>query len=178
VLECDEVLVGIGIIPNTALAQGAGLATDNGVLVDEHQRTSHPRIYAVGDMARTRSVDGTLQRRGEHWEHAMNTGATAAAAILGQEPPVHGASWFWSDRHGTHVEGVGDMNAEGTTILRLKEGEPVAAFNVAADGRMLGAAAIDGGLMIRAARRIIDRGIIVPPEALADPEVPLKKLAR
>lgn len=178
VIECDEVLVGIGIIPNTALARAAGLATDNGVLVDEHQRTSNPRVFAVGDMARTRSADGTLLRRGEHWEYAMNTGATAAAAILGQEPPVHGASWFWSDRHGSHVEGVGDMNAQGTTILRLKEGEPVAAFNLAADGRMLGAAAIDGGLMIRAARRIIDRGIIVPPESLADPEVPLKKLAR
>ncbi len=178
VIECDEVLVGIGIIPNTALAQAAGLDTQDGVLVDEYQRTSNPRIYAVGDMARTRSADGTLKRRGEHWEYAMNTGATAAAAILDQEPPVHGASWFWSDRHGSHVEGVGDMNAEGTTVLRMNQGQPVAAFNLAADGRMLGAAAIDGGLMIRAARRIIDRGIVVAPEALADPEIPLKKLAR
>ncbi|MBV1778036.1 FAD-dependent oxidoreductase [Paeniglutamicibacter sp. ABSL32-1] len=178
VIECDEVLVGIGITPNTALAEAAGLQTDNGVLVDENQRTSRPGVYAVGDMARTRRPDGTLARRGEHWEHAMNTGATAAAAILAQEPPVHGASWFWSDRHGTHVEGVGDMNADGTTILRIHDGEPVAAFRVAADGTMLGAAALDGGLTIKAARRIIDRGIIVPAEALADPGVPLRKLAR
>ncbi|WP_411732573.1 NAD(P)/FAD-dependent oxidoreductase [Paeniglutamicibacter sp.] len=178
VVDCDEVLVGIGIIPNTELAQAAGLETDNGVLVDTNQRTSHPGVFAVGDMARTRNADGTLLRRGEHWEHAMNTGATAAAALLEQELPVHGASWFWSDRHGTHVEGVGDMNAEGTTILRMNDGEPVAAFRIAADGRMLGAAAIDGGLTIRAARRIIDKGIIVQPVSLADPGVPLKKLAR
>jgi 3-phenylpropionate/trans-cinnamate dioxygenase ferredoxin reductase subunit len=178
VVESDEVLVGIGIIPNTELAQGAGLETDNGVLVDANQRTSHPGVYAVGDMARTRNADGTLLRRGEHWEYAMNTGATAAAAILEQELPVHGASWFWSDRHGTHVEGVGDMNAEGTTILRMLNGEPVAAFRVASDGYMLGAAAIDGGLTIKAARRIIDKGIVVAAAALADPEVPLKKLAR
>ncbi|GAA3325186.1 NAD(P)/FAD-dependent oxidoreductase [Paeniglutamicibacter sulfureus] len=178
VVECDEVLVGIGIIPNTELAQAAGLETDNGVLVDENQRTSHPSVFAVGDMARTRRPDGTLLRRGEHWEYAMNTGATAAAAILEQDLPVHGASWFWSDRHGTHVEGVGDMNAEGTTILRINEGEPVAAFRIAADGRMLGAAAIDGGLTIKAARRIIDKGIIVQAAALADPGIQLKKLAR
>lgn len=178
IIDCDEVLVGIGIIPNTALAQAAGLETDNGVLVDENQRTSHPGILAVGDMARTRNADGTLLRRGEHWEYAMNTGATAAAAILDQERPLHGASWFWSDRHGTHVEGVGDMNAEGTTVLRIREGEPVAAFRIAADGRMLGAAAIDGGLTIKAARRIIDKGIIVQASALADPGVQLKKLAR
>lgn len=177
-VDCDEVLVGIGIIPNTGLARDAGLETDNGVLVDAQQRTSHPGIFAVGDMARTRNPDGTLLRRGEHWEYAMNTGATAAAALLGQELPVHGASWFWSDRHGTHVEGVGDMNAEGTTILRVGDGEPVAAFRLAADGRMLGAAAIDGGLTIKAARRIIDKGIIVDPAALADPGVQLRKLAR
>ncbi len=177
-IDCDEVLVGIGIRPNTALAQEAGLATDNGVLVDTHQLTSHPGIYAVGDVARSRGGDGTLLRRGEHWEHALNTGATAAASILGQELPAHGAAWFWSDRHGTHLEGTGDMNAPGTTVLRLLDGEPVAAFKLSDDGRMLGAAAIDGGLTIRAARRIIDRGIIVDPAALADPQVPLRKLAR
>ncbi|KAA0976175.1 assimilatory nitrite reductase subunit [Paeniglutamicibacter gangotriensis] len=177
-IDCDEVLVGIGIVPNTALAQAAGLETENGVLVDENQRTSNPLIYAVGDMARTRNPDGSLERRGEHWEYAMNTGATAAAAILEQELPVHGASWFWSDRHGTHVEGVGDMNGVGATVLRLAGEDPIAAFHLAEDGRMLGAASIDGGLTIRAARRIIDRGIIVPPESLADPGIALKKLAR
>ncbi|MDO5745643.1 MAG: oxidoreductase C-terminal domain-containing protein, partial [Micrococcaceae bacterium] len=178
VIECDEVLVGIGIRPNTALAQDAGLATENGVLVDTHQLTSHRDIYAVGDVARSRGKDGALLRRGEHWEHALNTGATAAASILGQELPAHGAPWFWSDRYGAHLEGTGDMNAPGPTILRLLEGEPVAAFKLSDDGRMLGAAAIDGGLTIRAARRIIDRGIIVDPAALADPAVPLRKLAR
>ncbi|MET0872958.1 MAG: FAD-dependent oxidoreductase [Paeniglutamicibacter terrestris] len=177
-VECDEVLVGIGIIPNAELAQAAGLANENGVLVDESQKTSHPYIYAVGDVARVKTSDGTLLRRAEHWEHAMNTGATAAAALLGQELPVHGASWFWSDRHGTHVEGTGDMNAPGKTILRSIEGQPMAAFRVDDSGAMRGAAAIDGGLTIRAARRIIDKGIVVDPEQLADPGIPLKKLAR
>ena len=70
------------------------------------------------------------------------------------------------------------MNAEGRTVLRLVDGAPAAAFRLGAGGNMLGAAAIDGGLTVKAARRIIDRGIIVDQEALADPNMPLKKLAR
>lgn len=178
VMSSDEVLVGIGMVPNTAMAAEAGLEIDNGIIVDDHQRTNIRNIYAVGDASRTRTSTGVLLRRAEHWEYAMNTGATAAASLSGQELPRHGASWFWSDRHGVHVEGVGEMNAAGRTILRLIDDSPVAAFRISDNGELLGAAAIDGGLTIRAARRIIDRGIIVDPVALADPSIPLKKLAR
>ncbi|MDN3482126.1 FAD-dependent oxidoreductase [Arthrobacter sp. APC 3897] len=177
-ITADLVLVGIGIVPETALAASAGLDIDNGTLVDDHQRTSHPNVYAVGDSSRTRQPDGTLLRRAEHWEHAMHTGSTAAAALLGQDLPVHGASWFWSDRHGVHVEGVGSMLGDGIIVVREKDGVPVASFRLAADGTMAGCAAIDGGLTVRAARRIIDRGIRVDPVLLADPGVDLKKLAR
>lgn len=177
-ITADAVLVGVGIAANTALADAAGLETDAGIIVDDHQRTSHPRVYAVGDAARIRSGDGTLQRRAEHWESAMNTGHTAAAAIAGAGLPTHGASWFWSDRHGVHVEGVGSMTAPGTTIIREIDGVPAIAFRLDGDGYLLGCAAIDGGIAVRAARRIIDRRIRVAPGQLADPTVNLKKLAR
>lgn len=182
--SADLVLVGIGIVPRTELADSAGLDTDNGILVDEHQRSSHPNVYAVGDAARTRLPDGTLLRRAEHWEHARTTGSTAAAALLGQELPVHGASWFWSDRHGVHVEGAGSMAAEGAAagegrvVVRERDGLPAASFRLDAEDRMQGCAAIDGGFTVRAARRIIDRGIPVDPAKLADPAVDLRKLAR
>jgi 3-phenylpropionate/trans-cinnamate dioxygenase ferredoxin reductase subunit len=177
-IDADLVLVGIGIVPETALAASAGLDIDNGTLVDEHQRTSHPRVYAVGDSSRTRRADGTLLRRAEHWEHAMNTGTTAAASLLGQDLPAHGASWFWSDRHGVHVEGVGSMVGEGSVVVRERDGVPLASFRLDPDGYMGGCAAIDGGLTVRAARRIIDRRILVDPAQLADPDIDLKKLAR
>lgn len=177
-VEADAVLVGIGIIPNTDLAEDAGLTVDNGILVDEDQRTDDPRILAIGDVARTRLPDGTLLRRAEHWEHAMNTGATAAATILGLERPKHSASWFWSDRHGVHVEGVGSLVGDGTHVHRERDGEVIASFLLDADGRMLGAAAVDDSMTVRAARRIIDRGITVDPDLLKDPDTPLKKLAR
>ncbi|MDR6508192.1 FAD-dependent oxidoreductase [Arthrobacter oryzae] len=177
-ISADAILVGIGIVPQTALAEAADLDADNGVLVDEGQRTSHPNVYAVGDSARIRLADGTLLRRAEHWEHAMNTGATAAAALLGHELPRHGAGWFWSDRHGVHLEGVGSMTGEGTTIVREKDGQPSVVFRLDPDGYLAGCAAVDGGLTVRAARRIIDRRILVDPEQLADPGIDLKKLAR
>ncbi|MCW4465723.1 FAD-dependent oxidoreductase [Glutamicibacter sp. MNS18] len=174
----DVVLVGIGIVADTGLASTAGLETDNGILVDPSQRTSHPDIYAIGDTARTRLPDGTLLRRAEHWEHAMNTGVTAAAALLGQDLPEHGASWFWSDRHGVHVEGVGSMLGAGSQVIRERDGIPVAAFRIDEQGLLAGCAAIDGGMLVRAARRIIDRKKPVTGEQLADPDVDLKKLAR
>jgi 3-phenylpropionate/trans-cinnamate dioxygenase ferredoxin reductase component len=177
-IDADVVLVGIGIVPDTSLAESAGLDTDNGILVDGSQRTSHPNVYAAGDSARTRLADGTLLRRAEHWEHAMFAGETTAAALLGQDLPVHGVSWFWSDRHGVHVEGVGSMAAEGTTILREVGGKPAIALRVDAEGYLVGCAAVDGGLAVRAARRIIDRRILVDRDKLADPSIDLKKLAR
>lgn len=178
VVRADAVLVGVGITANTALAEAAGLATEGGIIVDERQQTGHPRVYAVGDAARVRGADGILRRRAEHWESAMNSGHAAAAAIAGAEPPPQGASWFWSDRHGVHVEGVGSMTEPGTTVIREADGAPAIAFRLDAEGHLVGCAAIDGGLAVRAARRIIDRRLRVDPAALADPGVNLRKLAR
>ena len=178
-LHADELLVGIGIIPNTELAENAELDVDNGVIVDAQQRSSDPRILAVGDIARHRDENGELLRRHEHWDHAIASGTRAAAALVGDEAPAESAGWFWSDRYDCHLEGVGGMLEDGETVLRVgDDGHPIAAFRLAPDGRMVGAAAIDGGLTIRAARRIIDRGIVVDPAKLADPSIDLKRLAR
>lgn len=176
-LEADTVLVAVGIEPDMTLAESAALDIDNGVLVDDRQRTTNPAIYAVGDSARTRRPDGALVRRHEHWESAMHGGQTAAAAIIGDKPPTHGAPWFWSDRHGVHVEGVGQMTGTGRDVVRVVDGVPQMAFRVTDEGLVAGCAAIDGGVGVRAARRIIDRRIRVDPAQLADPTIGLKKLA-
>nr|NLI50947.1 FAD-dependent oxidoreductase [Propionibacterium sp.] len=175
--EADAVLIAIGLIPEVGLAAGAGLDVNNGVLVDAEQRTSHPRVYAVGDSSRTRGPDGTLHHRHEHWESAVHSGQRAAASITGQDAPAPTAPWMWSDRYGVHVEAVGSL-ATGHVVVRERDGRPVAEFRLSDDHRLLGAAAIDGGHTIRAARRMIDRGIVVDPAQLADPTVDLKKLAR
>ncbi|MFC0582402.1 NAD(P)/FAD-dependent oxidoreductase [Micrococcoides hystricis] len=176
-LPADIVLAGIGIIPNTALAEEAGLEVENGIIVDEHQRTSHAQAFAIGDVCRKRNAVGELANRTEHWEAAMNDGANVAATLLGQDLPKHSAPWFWSDRHGVHVEGVGSMTAEGTTVLRESDDATIA-FRLNEDNVLIGATAVDGGIAVRAARRLIDKGKQVDPAQLADPSVDLRKLAR
>lgn len=183
-VPADAVVAGIGVTPDTALAAAAGLETDDGIVVGPDGSTSHPAVYAAGDATRVRRQDGVvrLQRRAEHWEAAVRSGQAAAAGTLGEAPPGFGAPWFWSDRHGVHVEAVGTMDprqAPGArTVLRGADGVPAAAFLLAEDGHLLGAAAIDGPLVVRAARRIIDRGLVPDPERLADPSVDPRRLAR
>lgn len=175
----DNVLLCIGITADESLATSAGLECDNGVLVDTRQRTADPHIWAIGDCARTRLDDGHLERRHEHWDSALQEASAAAASILGEDAPTPSASWFWSDRYGHHVEGVGDMTVPGTTIVRADdEGRPEIAFRLNEAGELSGAASVDDPKAVRAVRRIIDRGIAVDPEKLADRSIPLKKLMR
>lgn len=178
-VEVDAVLLCIGLVPEESLAASAGLERDGGVLVDTEQRTSAPSIWAVGDCARRRNADGSLERRHEHWESAMQEAKAAAAAITGTPAPKEGASWFWSDRYGVHLEGIGSMTAEGTTVIRPDaEGEPAVAFRVTPEGKLAGAASYNDSMAVRAARRIIDRELDVDPAKLADPTIPVKKLTR
>jgi hypothetical protein len=178
-LRANAVLLAVGIVPEETLAKSAGLECDGGVLVNHAQRTTKNNIWAIGDCARHRHRDGTLERRHEHWESAIFEARTAAADICGDELPQHGCSWFWSDRYGVHVEGAGSLAETGTTVIRPDpSGDPQVAFLVRDDGTLAGCAAINAGMAVRAARRIIDKAIVVDPAQLSDPTVNLKKLAR
>ncbi|MBK0422022.1 FAD-dependent oxidoreductase [Leucobacter sp. CSA2] len=175
-IPADVIVVGVGIIPNTGLAEAAGLEVDNGIIVDERYRTSAARVYAAGDVARTRSADGELERREEHWDAAQVSGKRVAAAILGEELPERGASWFWSDRHGIHLEATGRLSGTGEIVVR-HGGEHPAVFLIE-DGLLRGAAAIDDTQLVRAARRIIDQRIPVAAAELADSNVQLRSLLK
>lgn len=175
-LPADTVLVAIGVQSHDELATSAGLEVIGGVVVDEQARTSRDGVLAVGDAARPRRADGTLAMRPEHWEHAIRSAAVAAALITDTPPPDATAPWFWSDRYGVHVEAVGTMASPTRGVLR-ESARGVAAFALAGD-RLVGAAAIDDSLAIRAARRLIDRAIPVNADDLADPAVDLRTLVR
>ncbi|WP_018296619.1 NAD(P)/FAD-dependent oxidoreductase [Corynebacterium lubricantis] len=178
-IDVDHVLLCIGLVPDESLADSAELDVDGGVLVDREQRTSAKNIWAIGDCSRVRNADGSLERRHEHWDAAVQDATRAAASIAGTEPPQESADWFWSDRYGIHVEGAGSMVAEGTTVVRRNaDGEPEVAFRVTPERKLAGAAVFDDSKAIRAARRIIDRNISVDPAQLVDPAVSLKKLTR
>lgn len=177
VLEVDLAVVGIGLVPETGVGAASGARVDDGVVVDESQRTTVPGLYAVGDCSRPTAADGTLLPRPEHWEAAMHDAARAAADIMGQSPPDNRAAWFWSDRHDQHVEVVGDPTG-GTQIVRGEFGVPPFAVLTVAGARLVGAVSVNQPLVVRAARRIIDRGIPVSAEELADPSTDLRSLAK
>lgn len=116
--QADLVLIGIGIIPNTELAEAAGLDVDNGIVVDEYTRTSVEGVYAVGDCTNhhNKMLGGRL--RLESVQNAISQGKTAAATILGQHAPYSEVPWFWSDQYDVKLQMVGINGPNDQTIVR------------------------------------------------------------
>ena len=121
VIGCDLVVVGIGVTPNTALAERAGLAVDNGVVVDERLRSSVPTILAAGDVASAYHPLFGRHVRVEHWANALNQGPAAARSMLGATEPYARVPYFYSDQYDLGMEYVG--LAEGSDEVTFR-GDP------------------------------------------------------
>ena len=146
-LECDLVCVGIGIRPNVELAQAAGLEVDNGIIVDDHMRTSHPDVYAAGDVANYPDSVFGKRRRVEHWGHAEYGGQIAARNMAGGDQAYDFLSYVWSDIFDLRLEFAGDeserdqvlvrgrLEEQKFTVLYLKDGALTAYFAVNTEAR-------------------------------------------
>jgi 3-phenylpropionate/trans-cinnamate dioxygenase ferredoxin reductase subunit len=146
-LEADLVVAGIGVTPRTRLAEGAGLAVDDGIVVDTSYRTSSPSIYAAGDVAR---VDG---RRVEHWHAAREGGEAVALAMLGEAVPPRPAPWVYSEFAGHLLDVVGYAPTFDET-LPLDDGRLVAYLQGSEVAQL---AIIDGALDVAWAREFTAR---------------------
>jgi 3-phenylpropionate/trans-cinnamate dioxygenase ferredoxin reductase subunit len=141
VLETDLVVVGIGVVPRTALAEDAGLAVDNGILVDTTLRTADPKIYAAGDVARAEHPLYDTPIRVEHWANALNQGATAGRNLLGKGEVYDRLPYFYSDQFDLGLEYVGyaaewdevvfrgDVDAREFIAFWVKDQQVLAAMN-------------------------------------------------
>lgn len=119
-VTADLVLVAIGVVPRTALAEAAGLRTDNGVVADERLRTSHPDVYAAGDVANAFHPVLGRHLRVEHWENAIQQGRTAARNLLGADEPYERLPYFFTDQYDLGMEYVGAVGPDGYDEVELR----------------------------------------------------------
>jgi 3-phenylpropionate/trans-cinnamate dioxygenase ferredoxin reductase subunit len=143
-LDCDFVIAGIGIAPNSELLAAAGAAIDNGVLVDERCRTSLPDVYAAGDVANHQHpLFGRL--RVEHWNNGQRHGRAAAAAMLDKGRPYDYLHSFWSDQYEHALEYIGFAASWDRLVFRGRpEGRKFLGFYVK-EGLVRAAVGLDRG---------------------------------
>jgi 3-phenylpropionate/trans-cinnamate dioxygenase ferredoxin reductase subunit len=112
-IEAHMIIVGVGVAPRTELAAAAGLKIDNGIVVDEHLRTSDPDIFAAGDIAHTYNPRLGRHIRVEHWANARRQGVVAAKAMLDQDAVDVRPSYFYTDQYDLSMEYAGDIGPAG-----------------------------------------------------------------
>lgn len=169
----DLALVGIGIVPNVEIAQRAGLACDDGIVVDDCARTADFRVFAAGDCTRHVGRDGTLIRL-ESVQNAIDQAKHAALAMLGKPTPYREVPWFWSDQYDFKLQIAG---LPRTGDILVPRGDPrsgkFAVFHLR-EGRVAAVEAVNAAPEYIVGRRLIAEATSVAPERLADMTVPMK----
>jgi 3-phenylpropionate/trans-cinnamate dioxygenase ferredoxin reductase subunit len=175
-LAADLVVIGVGLIPNTELAEAAGIEVSNGIVVDRYAVTSDPDIVAAGDCTNHDNVFLGRRLRLESVPNALEQARVAAASILGRPRVYDAVPWFWSDQYDLKLQMVGlsqgyddlivrgDMDANSFTAFYLK------------DGVVISADSVNRPQDFMVAKRLVAERAAVTSERLRDDAVPLKSL--
>ncbi|NUP32407.1 MAG: FAD-dependent oxidoreductase [Streptomycetaceae bacterium] len=177
-VDADAVIVGIGITPNTALAEAAGLTVDNGVKTDAHLRTSDPDVFAAGDVANAFHPLLGKHLRVEHWANALNQPRVAAQSMLGKDAVYDRVPYFFTDQYdlGMEYSGYADPGGYDRVVFR---GDPAAGEFIAfwtAEGRVLAGMNVNVWDVTDPIRDLVTAKRPVDLARLADPDVPLGEL--
>jgi 3-phenylpropionate/trans-cinnamate dioxygenase ferredoxin reductase subunit len=176
-VDADVVVVGVGLEPATELAQDLGLDVANGIVVDEHCRTSMDGVFAAGDVANHPNRLLNQQIRLESWQNAQDQGVAAAKSMLGDTSGYSCVPWFWSDQYDLNLQIAGRPDPDDTVIYRGKpDTMDFCAFHVR-DGRLVGVIAVNRRKEVRAAMKLIENRAEVGLDQLADDTVDLRKVA-
>ena len=179
-LRADAVIYGIGIVPNAQLAVDAGLAVDSAIQVNEHCQTSHPDIYAAGDVATQLRADGQY-RRVETWENANLQAGIFARHVMSVEHPKANSAWFWTDQLDINYQFVGDMAAaewivRGEIRPELRAASSFVLFGVT-DGVIVGGITVNAAKDMRHLKKMIGKQVIFDAEKHLDVLQDLRKIA-
>jgi 3-phenylpropionate/trans-cinnamate dioxygenase ferredoxin reductase subunit len=174
-LECDAVLIAVGVAPRTALADGV-LAVDNGILVDAGLRTSAEGVYAAGDAANhDHQLFGRL--RIEHWANALEQGPAAARAMLGQDVSYERVPYFFSDQYDVGMEYAGVGRPGDEVVFR---GDPASREFIAfwlRDGRVVAGMNVNVWDVNEQIQALVGDRASVDVARLRDPDVALEEIA-
>ncbi|MBT8413965.1 MAG: FAD-dependent oxidoreductase [Boseongicola sp.] len=173
-LHVDFVILGMGIRPDTRLAETAGIACDNGIAVDAFGRTSEPGIWAAGDCASIPYENGRL--RLESVQNAIDQAEVVASNILGAETPYVPMPWFWSDQYDLKLQ-IAGLSTGYDRVVTRKVGDARSFWYFAGD-LLLAVDAVNAPRDYMVGKRLIEAGKSPSADVLADPETDLKSLLR
>ncbi|HET8958932.1 NAD(P)/FAD-dependent oxidoreductase, partial [Nocardioides sp.] len=176
-IAADLVVVGIGAQPEVGLARAAGLAVEDGVLVDGWLRTSNPYVYAAGDLAGHAHPVLRRRIRVEHWDNAIHQARAAARVMLGGDDPYDRLPYFFTDQYDLGMEYVGSVGPDGYDDVVLRGDVEARVFSAfwLQDGRVLAAMHVNDWDLIDPIRGIVGRE--VDRSRLADAAVPLDEVS-
>jgi 3-phenylpropionate/trans-cinnamate dioxygenase ferredoxin reductase component len=178
VLECDQLLVATGIVPNTEFLAGSGVTCDNGVEVDEYCRTSVPGIFAAGDVASHHHPVFGEGIRVEHYDNAIKQGTAAAASMLGDGAPYADLHWFWSDQYEHNLQSVGITQGCDEVIVRGSGDDLSWSAFYLAGGVVRSVFAFNRPKDVTIGRRMVAAQLRPGPDQLRDESFDLRSLVR
>ncbi len=171
-IETDVVLVGIGVQPNVELAEQAGLAIDNGIVVDEFCRSADPAILAAGDCC-SFPYRGRRMRL-ESVQNANDQAAVAAHTVAGKATPYAALPWFWSDQYDTKLQIAGLNQGYDDAIVRAGKTERSLSVWYFQGDTLLAVDAINDAAAYVTAKKLLERGANVAKTAVRDPAAQFK----
>jgi 3-phenylpropionate/trans-cinnamate dioxygenase ferredoxin reductase subunit len=175
-LACDFVVVGVGVAPRTALAAQAGLAVENGVLVDERLQTAAPGVFAAGDVANAYHPFYRERIRVEHWANALHQGPVVARTMLGEPDVYDRLPYFFSDQYDVGMEYTGFARSWDRVVFR---GDPATREFIAfwlVEDRVVAGMNLNVWDVVDPIQRLIRERVAVDDRRLADPDLPLEDL--
>jgi 3-phenylpropionate/trans-cinnamate dioxygenase ferredoxin reductase subunit len=174
-VPADLVVVGIGVVPNDELATAAGLATADGIWVDQHLSTEDPSISALGDCVSFPCLHaGSRRVRLESVQNAVDHAKALAARLVGRPAPYAALPWFWSDQGPLKLQIAGLSHGAELEVAR---GEPASgSFSVFRyrGSQLLAVESVNRAGDHMAARRLLAAGVSMTPAQAADPSYDLK----
>lgn len=181
-MACDGVVIGIGIAPDVALAEAAGIPCEDGILVDEFGASRVDGVYATGDCARAVNPRYGEAIRLESWQNADMQARTVARSICGKPEAYAPVPWLWSDQYDWTLQTAGLPSKCDTVVTRGRFEDGAVIFFTFEDGALTGVAGFGQGSAIgkdvKVAQMMMERGITPEPGLLADVTTPLRKIMK